>query len=40
MIHVGVSGRLISTHILWKDPSPSFSIDKDTCERYDWGKEA
>ena len=37
MIHVRVSGRLISTCSLWKDPPPSFSVDKDTCDRYEIG---
>ena len=37
MICVRVSGRLISTRILWKDPPPSFSVDKDTCDCYGIG---
>ena len=30
MIHVGVTKRLTSTCILWKDPPLSFSVHKDT----------
>ena len=41
MIHVGVSERLISTHIPARDPPPSFSVYKDKCDRVavmKWGK--
>ena len=41
MIYVGVSKRLISTHIPWKDPPPSFSVHKDKRDQVavmKWGK--